>query len=135
MGTKTYDPNQIKANFGPHLLTGFAKGTFIKVTRDEDTFKKYVGADGVVTRIRSRNKSGSIEFTLSQASPSNDFLSAIALQDELLGTGIMPAAVKDMNGTTLAAGGEAWVVKPAETEYGDDATTRPWKIDVAQLTS
>ena len=133
MGTKTYDPAQIIATVGPAIITGFADGTFVKASRETDTFTDYAGADGEVTRARSRDKRGTVEFTLSQASPSNDLLSALATMDEQLGTGIVPFLLKDVNGTTLCAGGEAWVKKPADVEYGKEVGTRAWTIRVARL--
>lgn len=129
----TYDPSQVVLTFGPHIITGYADGTFVKAERDEDTFKKYVGSDGSVTRVRNRSRSGFIEFSLAQASPSNDFLSAVHVQDELGGTGIMPATVKDLNGTSIAIASEAWVVRPTALEYGRDAGARSWRLDVADL--
>lgn len=132
MATVTYDPTQIVVIFGGPI-TGYAEGTFVKVTRDEDTFKKYVGADGEVTRARTRNKGGSIELTLTQSSPSNDVLSAIAMLGEETNADIQPCTVKDLNGATLEFAAQAWVKKPADTEYGKDVQTRTWVIDCAKL--
>jgi hypothetical protein len=131
--TATYDAGRVVITFGPHVLTGYADGTFVKASRDEDTFKKRVGADGFGTRIRMRNKGGSVELTLEQTSPSNDFLAATLLSDELLGTGVMPLVVKDLGGTTVAAAGEAWIRKPADIEGAKEAGTRTWILDTCDL--
>lgn len=131
--TKTYDPGLIIMTFGPYILTGVVDGTFVKASRNEDTFKVYVGADGSPSRSRSRNKSGSIEFTLAQTSPSNDALAAAAAADELLGTGVYPCMVKDLNGTTLVAAAESWVRKPADVEEGKEVGPRIWTIDTGVL--
>lgn len=131
--TKTYDPSQIILQIGPHIATGYADGTFVKAGRDVETFTKSVGADGEPVRVRSRNKGGSFEFTLQQSSPSNDYLSELAIQDEISGNGIVPVTVKDMNGTTLVFAGEAWVQKPADAEFGKDLANRTWKLDTGRL--
>lgn len=132
MQTITYDPTQIVVILGGAPMVGYADGTFVKVTRDEDAFKKYVGADGEVTRARNRNRGGTIEVTLSQSSPSNDILSSYANADED-GNMIIPALVQDLNGTTLEYAAQAWVKKPADSEYGKDVAGRAWVIDCASL--
>ncbi len=131
--TKTYDPGVVVITFGPWVITGYADGTFVKASRNEDTFKVYVGADGSPSRSRSRNKSGTIEVTLAQTSPSNDALASAAAADELLGTGIYPAMVKDLNGTTLVSAAEAWVRKPADVEEGKEVAGRPWTIETGAM--
>lgn len=131
--TKTYDPGLVVIQFGPYLITGTADGTFVKASRNEDTFKTYVGADGTPARSRSRNKSGSVELTLAQTSPSNDALGAAHLADELLGAGVYPLMIKDLNGTTLVAAAEAWVTKPADVEEGKEVGNRAWKLETGSL--
>lgn len=131
--TKTYDPGRVVVQYGPFLITGFADGTFVKASRNEDTFKLYVGADGTPARARSRNKSGSVELTLSQTSPSNDALSSAHLADELLGAGVYPLMIKDLNGTTLVAAAEAWVSKPSDVEDGKEVSPRTWKLESGAL--
>jgi hypothetical protein len=133
MGTKTHDPNAIIVVIGPHIMSGPAKGSFVKVSRAEESFKLTVGADGEPTRVRNRNRSGSLEVTLTRSSPTNDFLSALLLLDEQLGTGVVPVLVKDLNGATLHSAGEAWVEKPADFEGSDEATHLVWKIAIAKL--
>lgn len=131
--TATYDAGLVVITFGPHVVTGYNDGSFVKASRDEDTFTKRVGADGFGTRVRMRNKGGSVELTLEQTSPSNDFLAATLAADELLGTGVMPLVVKDLNGTTVVAAAEAWIRKSADVEEGKDATSRTWILDTCVL--
>lgn len=131
--TVTYDPTQIVVIVGGAPMVGIADGTFVKVTRDEDSFKKYVGADGEVTRARNKNRGGTVEITLSQSSPSNDVLSAFAIAGEMGDGDIVPVMVQDLAGSTLEFAGEAWVKKPADSEYGKDVAGRAWVIDCASL--
>lgn len=131
--TKTYDPGKLVVSFRGRLISGFGDGSMIKITRDEDAYTKIVGGDGEVARVRSRNKSGSVELTLMQTSASNDDLSSAAALDELSGTGIGPLMVKDLLGTTVAAGANAWIRKLPDAEYNKDGADRVWIIDVEQL--
>lgn len=133
MGTRTYDPKNIIANVFGIPLTGWADGSFIKVTRDEDTFSKQVGAGGEIARTRNRNRGAKITFSLMATSPENDLLSAQAKLDEATGMGTGAVQIKDLNGTTQVDAAEAWISKPADVEFGKEVGAREWTIDVADL--
>lgn len=133
MSTKTYDPKQILMSFLGNLISGFADGTFVKVSRMSDTFSSTAGADGEVARARMRDKRGTIEFTLLQSSSSNDLLSAAAAADELSGTGIGPLFIKDNLGTTRVSASNAWIKKPADTEFGKEIGPRTWTLECESL--
>jgi hypothetical protein len=62
-------------------IQGFAPGTFIKVSRNEPSFKGKAGAGGDYVRTRNRNRAASSCFTLLR-SPSNDYLSGLISLDE-----------------------------------------------------
>jgi hypothetical protein len=128
---KTYDPAQIVVTLGPYLLSGFAEGTFVKVSRDEDAFLKKTGVDGETARARNKNRGGKVELTLLQSSASNDTLSAIAQAGELTGTDVYPLLIKDLLGTTLVMAPLAWPQKPADVEEGKEISDRAWTIDCA----
>lgn len=128
-----YDPGSIVLSWGSILAQGYAKGTFVKVARDEDAFSKDVGADGEVSRARNRNRAGSVTFTLMQASATNDAFSAQAQADELLGTGVAPLLIKDLFGTTLLRAPNAWIRKKADVEFGKEQGDREWILDCDQL--
>jgi len=130
---RTYNPKQVTIIFGVHTLEGFGPDTKVVVARDEQSWTKQVGVDGQVTRSKSNNKSGTITITLMQTSASNDFLSGIAITDELSSAGVLPVLVKDNNGTSLYSAVEAWVQKPSDASFGLEANTREWVIDVAEL--
>jgi len=130
----THDPGQIIITVGPVPIVDYADGTFVKVTRSEDTFKVVVGADGEATRVRSRNQAGTFEITLKRSSPSNDGLSALALSDEASGIGVVPTFVKDLNGTTVHVAAKSWVRKMAESELGKDLSNTVWTIETGNLT-
>jgi len=130
---KNYDPALITVTFKGVIFQGFADGTFVQVARDEDSFSKSKGAGGSTVRVRNRNRNGSITVTLQAESPTNDLLSAIMLADESTGLGVGSVQVKNQNGTTLCSSAKAWLVKPADTEYATDASSREWKIDCHEL--
>lgn len=133
MALNNYDPTRVTLSFKGVLITGFAADTFILAERAEDTFSTDVGAQGDVTRIRSRNKTGSVTVTLMAGSPTNDRLSAIIAEDELVGTGYGAMLMKDLNGTTLCSSAFAWLRRPANVERGSGASNVEWVIDCERL--
>ena len=128
MSVKTFDPSQLAVSIGGALLTGFADGTFVKVSRDTDAFNLTIGSDGEGTRVKTNNKSATIVVTLQQTSSSNDFLSGLAASDELSNGGAVPLLIKDNSGRTLFSAETAWVQKYADAEYSNDVTSREWTI-------
>lgn len=125
----TYDPQKVTITLGKLTIVGYADGSFAKAYRNEDTFTIVVGADGNATRVRNANRSGRVEITLKNSSPSNGALQAIAIQDELNGTGINPIFVKDNSGSGLAQGQNAWVVKIPDLERAKELGDVTWIIE------
>jgi hypothetical protein len=133
MPVRSYDPGLVVLTVGGTPINGYADGTFIQVARSADSFSKVSGADGVVSRARSRDKSGEITITLAQTSPSNDVLSALHTLDETTGAGVVPVQCKDNSGRSVHFAAFAWVRKPADTEYGKEISDREWVLDCADL--
>jgi|SRR5690606_38297095 len=129
----TYDPKLVVYSFRGLQITGFAVGSMIIASRNEDAFTMAPGAVGDVTRVRSRNRTGSIIFNVIQSAPANSVLSAIHAEDELIGTGVGPSFLKDLNGTTIIEAPESWIRKYPDAEFGTDETPREWIVDCAEL--
>lgn len=133
MPVRTYDPKQVKVIVGGVPMSGFADGTFVNVSRSNDSFSKISGADGEVSRAKSNDKSGELTLTLAQTSPSNDVLSGFSNLDEQTGEGIFPVAVKDLKGRSTYVSAFGWVRKPADAGFGKEIDSREWNIDLADL--
>jgi hypothetical protein len=129
----TYDPSQVNLVLGGQLITGYMDGTFIQVSREEDTWLPITGADGWVARARNANRMGRITVTLLATSPSNDVLSAQHNLDYL--TGVPPGAVSlsDNLGRTVLGGDDAFILKPADVEFDKQVSGRQWTIMVPRL--
>lgn len=132
-----FDPGQVKLTLGvsPTPITGFAKGTFIEVERDEDAFKKFVGSDGEVTRVRNRNTAGMVKITLDQGSQSNAYLSGLADLDEASGSGVVPMSLVDYSGVSpvsAVSSPQAWCRKRPKMDFAGEADSpRVWIFDMA----
>lgn len=130
----TYDPAQVTITIGTQSISGFADGTFVMVAREDDTFKKYVGADGTVARAKTNNFSGSFTFTLMQTSPSNSYLSAIMTLDENTNGGVVPILINDLSGSSTYFAASAWIRKPPDSSFAREVLTREWVFDAAAIT-
>ena len=83
---------------------------------------------------RAYYDAGKVTVILLQSSPSNDYLSARAAEDELTGIAYGEISLKNLNGATIVAGGsDAWIRKPAQIEYGAEVSNREWVFQVADL--
>jgi hypothetical protein len=128
-----YSPDQYLFIFSGADIQGFADGTFMKAVRNEKSFKTKVGARGSVTRIRSRNFTGTVTITLQSISDSNDVLQGFLDIDEDTGLGFGSLMIKDLNGNTVATAETAWVTKVPDLERNDDAPNTEWEFECAQL--
>lgn len=128
-----YDPARVTFNWNGIRAFGFASDTFIKAERDSESFKKEIGADGFVVRTQSQNRGGKVTITLQAQSPVNDMFSAAHLADDETGEGYGPLLVKDLNGTTICEADEAWIMKPADIEFGAEGGSREWTFDCSEL--
>ena len=78
---RTYDPAKVRILVGALVLTGFADGTFVKITRSGDAFEKKRGADGTIDRINKNAVDFEVEFSLKGTNPQNAQLSALLAAD------------------------------------------------------
>lgn len=133
MAFHTYDPAKNNLSFAGQIITGVAPDTFITVERNEDSYTLVVGAGGEAARSQNRNRSGTVTVTLMATSQSNDILTAIALADEIAGTGVGPIFVKEVGGTTMAMGANAWIKKMPSIERAKEVGTVEWVFEVESL--
>lgn len=130
---KTYDPQQVQVIVGGRLITGFAEDTFVEVERSEDMWSLKMGVDGEGTRSKSNNKSGQIRITLMSSSPSNAILQGFADADELNNGGLVPAMVKDGNGSDLALAEQAYIKKLPTLGKGKEIAGNQWVLETDVL--
>ena len=131
MSVYTYKPGEVQLLVAGAKITGYADGTFIVASRDENSVNKVVGADGHVSRAINSNRGGSIRITLLQTGLGNDVLNKFAEYDENTGLGVFKVAVKSGETTIFAANG--WVEKHPDYEFGKESGNREWTIGVDHL--
>ena len=129
----TYDPGSVTSILGGVPLTGYADGSMITIERNSETFMQEVGAQGDVTQIRSRDKTGKMTVRLLQSSVSNDFLTRLYQQDELNGSGSGALLVTDLSGRSVARGIGVRVSKIPPLSFAKEGEVREWEFIIAIL--
>jgi hypothetical protein len=131
---KTYSPDDIIINFAGLRVQGYAKGTFIKVARNKESFTLDVGSKGDSTQVESLDKSGTVAITLQAESATNDDFSTWLRNAELRrGPRSGDFQMTNLNGATLHHSAAAFIAKMADEERADDAGTTEWTIVCADL--
>lgn len=133
MSVRTYDAAQVILTVNGVEISGYATDTFVSIEREEPSFTKVVGADGTTSRAKSNNRSGTMTITLSQTSPSNDYLSALLAADELNNSGVFPVILKDVSGQARFFSGTGWIQGMPSVEYAKEISDREWLIDLADM--
>jgi hypothetical protein len=138
MTIATYDPGLSILVWAGIQFSGFMDGTFISIEMLEDRYTVGAGADGQPYRTRNRNRIGSITAILQQSSPVNDLLMARAILDDPESPGIAPTGsgsvfFKELNGTTRARAGDAWLRKVPKIDRAKEFQGVEWILDCGIL--
>jgi hypothetical protein len=104
----------------------------VEIDRNEPTWNTVVGADGLVTRGKTNNFSGTMTLSLKQSSPSNDVLSSLMAIDEATNTGVFPILVKDLSGNSIYFSADCWINQYANSTFDKAITDRQWTLTLAQ---
>jgi hypothetical protein len=123
-----YDSAKVSVTVNGVPLSGFAKGSKVKVSRNENSFDLTVGGDGEGCWDKGNDRSGKIEVRLMYASLSNAYLSGLLQVDELTGNILVPVMVRDAKGATTSLAVKARIVKPPELDIADKPTDITWEF-------
>lgn len=74
--TTSYNPDDWVVAWNSILFQGYAKDTFLKVTRNAESASMEAGAHGDVVITGGTDRTGKVEITLQRESPTNALLSA-----------------------------------------------------------
>ena len=129
--TYQFNPKDSQLVYAGKLVTGFASGSYITLSRNADMWTTTIGADGIGTRVKSNNFSGRLQITLQQTAESNNDLDAIIASDELNDDGALPLFFK--HGNFIAEATTAWIVKRPDAEFSSDLTNRVYILESNDL--
>lgn len=131
----TYDPARVTVAVGPILIeSGFVGNVFCRAKASKPRWKKIVGCDGEVIRVRQLDSSGTVEIVLEPYSGYNAALQALQTLDEFTSSGVLPVFIRDRNGFDLVVGVSSWISEVPDQEKGEEPQDAiRWALDVDQL--
>lgn len=128
-----YDPKRTIVTYGPIPMAGYAPGTYVRVTRNAVVYRTITGTNGEYKRIRTRNRSGTVEVTLRGTSPVNRLLSIIAQTDENGGSIFAPISIADTLNGGLFFGRNAYIDRYPAKSYGLNEGDTTWSFRCEDL--
>lgn len=128
----SYDARNVSVTVDSVFITGFADGTFVDTSKDEDNIDTAVGAQGDVAVTEVNNQVGTITLTLQQSSPSVAYLNRLANSRKMVPVYV----ISNQSGAKEIIGGtQARVIKPADVSFSDSQESRAFEIRVFDYTS
>ncbi len=132
--SKTYDPTKNVVSFATVKITGYMKGTYIKVTRTAEKWTFENGGQGDGVYIKGTDDSAILEVTLQQTSPSNRDLSNLYKKDKKDNSGKGAVSIEDLNTEqSLFAGAEGRILTCPDYERADTLAPVVWRIHISKL--
>lgn len=127
MAVALYSPKDVFISLaGLHTISGYADGTFVRITKDMKPFSKVRAMDGEMARMYNEDEGFRVEITIAQSSTSNNVLSAIYNVDAATQMGKFPMFIKDSKGQTSFFAATAWIEMIPEVTFSNQLETRTW---------
>ncbi len=115
------------------VITGYADGTAIECTKNEDNFTTSIGAAGDVTFCETNDETGTVKITLKPTSPSCPLLDALA--NKKGDAALFPmSVVSAYTNASNVSGTKCRVMKPADKKEAPEEEAREYNIYVADYT-
>lgn len=125
----TYSPSDVTITVaGLYSVTGYAEGTFIRITKDTQQVNTVRAMDGTVSRIKSPDTGWKVEITLAQSSSGNDIFSTLWNADRVTGMGKFPLFIKDGSGSTMFMAATAWIEEIPDIIFSNQMQDRTWRF-------
>lgn len=122
-----YSPSDVTITVaGLYSVTGFAEGTFVRITKDTQQIYTTRAMDGTMSRCKSPDTGWRVEITLAQSSSANDIFSVLWNVDKVTGMGKFPLFIKDGSGSTMFMAATAWIDQLPEITFSGQMETRTW---------
>lgn len=127
MAVALYSPKDVFISLaGLHTISGYADGTFVRITKDMKPFSKVRAMDGEMARMYNEDEGFRVEITIAQSSTSNNILSSIYNVDAATQMGKFPLLIKDSKGQTNFFAATAWIEMIPEVTFSNQLETRTW---------
>ncbi len=126
MTTRTYRPEDVNISLGTYRITGF---TEVRIAQNAKAFRHESGLRGKVTRVKTRDRSGSVVISMQQTSPDNDLLSQIVSQDEVSQTGRFNLTIIDTSGQSSIILQQGYFDGYPDMGFSTEGQTRDWTFN------
>jgi len=131
---KSYSFNNVVMLVNGSEITGWPEGDdAIVADRLNDSGAHIVGIDGSMTLSISRDRSGTLTFSLMQNSESNKLLTGLITAQENGAFIPIFVQVKNTQGGELVSGTQGYLTKPAAVQFGENLQPVEWVIVVERL--
>lgn len=126
---RDYAPNDVTITIaGMYSVTGYAEGTFVRITKDTQQVTTCRAMDGSMSRVKSPDTGWKVEITLAQSSSGNDIFSTLWNVDKVTGMGKFPLFIKDGSGSTMFMAATAWIEGIPDIIFSSQMETRTWRF-------
>jgi hypothetical protein len=127
MAVALYSPQDVIISLaGMHTISGYADGTFVRITKDMKPFSKVRAMDGEMARMYNEDEGFRVEVTIAQSSTSNNILTSIYNVDTATHMGKFPMFIKDTKGQTNFFAATAWIEMIPDVTFSNQLETRTW---------
>jgi len=135
MTIQTYSPGEVSLHIALlYEVTSFAPDSLLSITKDTDFYTTSKGGVGGVERVHNADSTYTLEITLSQTSPTNSVLNALAVLDSASGRGVFPIIAKDDSGQSVFFASSCWITTAPVASYTNGIETRTWSITCTDMT-
>ncbi len=132
MSINTYSPSDVLISVaGMHTITGYADGTFVKISKNHKPFKQQRSMNGEIARIYTEDQTFKVEITLMQSSSSNNVLSMLYNIDLATRLGKFPLIIKDGRGSTTFVALSSWIEQIPDVTFASTLSTNTWVFGCA----
>ncbi|QXV71730.1 putative structural protein [Pseudomonas phage psageK4] len=129
-----YSPNDVTITVaGLYSVTGYAEGTFVRITKDTQQISTTRAMDGTMSRVKSPDTGWKVEITLAQSSSGNDIFSTLWNVDKVTGMGKFPLFIKDGSGSTMFMAATAWIEEIPDIIFSNQMETRTWRFGATDV--
>lgn len=111
---------------GFYEVVGFADGSFVTITKNQQPFNSSRAMDGEVARVYHSDSRYNLKITVASSSPTNDLFTKLWQLDEATKSVFFPILIKDSLGTSLFFSLEAWICIPPDLSFSNTVETRDW---------
>lgn len=130
----TYSPREVYINMSlAYTVKGTSEDIFLRIVKDQDSFKTEVGGAGGTSRTYNPNDNYTIYLTLPQTSPSNHVMSLLHTLDETTRRGAFPFFAKDFSGNSLFFSPITYIERRPDVSFGSRIEDYEWKLKATDM--